>query len=331
MFLKSGKLNIIIDGQFGSTGKGVMSAWVGNFYHVDIAITNSSTNAGHSFFWRGKKQVARHLPISGILNERSQLYLCAGSIIDPDVLEKEMELFDVDPCRLAIHPRAAVISAEDIVAESKGQMIKIASTCKGVGSALSRKVLRIATLAKDSPRLKEFVSKLDLNWYLQQGVSMIMEVPQGFDLSINSGYDYPCCTSREITVAAALSDAQVHPSFLGNVMLCLRTFPIRVGNVVKDGIEVGVSGPFYPDSQEISWKDLNVPEEYTTNTNRIRRVATFSMTQFKKAMEANRPTHVFLNFANYLSEENLSKMIDELECVTHVGFGPDITDIEEIR
>jgi len=330
MFVKSGKLNLINDGQFGSTGKGAAAAFIGCSEHVDLAISDASVNAGHTFYKDNKKYVTRHLPITALFNKRSQIYLCAGAIIDPTILLQEIELFDIDPCRIAIHPRAAVIEQCDIDQEQEGMMKSISSTRKGVGNALARKIKRESKLAADHPLLKEYVKELDVNWLLEQDINAVMEVPQGFDLSINSGLSYPYCTSREITVSSALSDAQVHPSLLGNVMTCIRTYPIRVGNIIEDGKEVGYSGPFYDDSKELSWKDIGVPEEYTTNTNRIRRVATFSMKQYGRMIAINKPTHVFLNFANYMKKRELNKLIKLLGNVTHLGFGPRIEDIVEL-
>jgi hypothetical protein len=37
-----GKFNIIIDGQFGSTGKGLLSNYISVFNHIDIAVSNAS-------------------------------------------------------------------------------------------------------------------------------------------------------------------------------------------------------------------------------------------------------------------------------------------------
>jgi adenylosuccinate synthase len=75
-------------------------------------------------------------------------------------------------------------------------------------------------------------------------------------------------------------------------MVC-RTFPIRVA---------GNSGPFWYDSNEISWNQLGVdPDaERTTVTRKIRRVATFSYDQLHEAAVLNMPTEIALTFADYL-------------------------------
>ncbi|MCK5605176.1 adenylosuccinate synthetase [Candidatus Pacearchaeota archaeon] len=329
-FIRPGEFNILIDGQFGSTGKGLVASYIGNYNHVDIAVTNASPNAAHTYYDGEEKYVTHHLPISGILNKRSTMYLCAGAIIDPEILLRELQKFQIMPERLCIHPRAAVINHRDIEAEQYGSVSKIASTRKGVGQALIRKINRESGLAKNHPLLNKYVKEIDLNWHLDQGCNVLMEVPQGFDLSINSGLSYPHCTSREITVSGAMSDAQVHPRRLGNVIVVIRTYPIRVGHLIEDGIKIGDSGPFYDDSVELTWDDVGVPPEYTTNTNRVRRVCSFSMMQYKRMMSMLEPTHIFLNFANYMNKRMLNSLLKKLPEVTHLGFGPTIDDIEVV-
>lgn len=330
MKLDTGKLNIVIDGQFGSTGKGLISEYIGLLNHIDIAVTSASSNAGHSFIYHGKKHISKYIPVSGIVNKRSTIYLCSGAIINPDIFLKEIEYFDIAPDRIIIHPNCAIIETDDILKESAidSSTCKLSSTMSGVGMALSRKINREANLAQNNKEISRFVKYFDLQYYLDQGCVAFMEVPQGIDLSINSEF-YPYCTSRDISISAALNDTQVHPHYLGKICACLRTFPIRVGNVCdKSGNEIGYSGPFYSDSEETTWHNIGVTPEITTVTGRVRRVATFSMIQYKKMIRQVRPDYVFLNFANYLSNDNLLKLLSKLPEVTHVGFGPAVEDIQ---
>jgi adenylosuccinate synthase len=335
--MKQGKINIIIDGQFGSTGKGLYSSFLSKHNHVDIALSSAGPNAGHTFDMDDGlgPRVAYHLPISGIINDRSTIFLTAGSIIDPDILLDEIERFEIEPWRLYIDPRAAVIEDVDKTFEkdSSSSVASIASTQKGVGSALSRKILRSSTLAKESEKLKPFVRDLDIHFYLNQGCTAFMEVAQGFGLSLNSGLAYPYCTSREVTVTQALVDAQLHPKHLGDVYVIMRTFPIRVGHLIVDDEKVGDSGPFYDDSIEISWDYIGVQEELTTNTKRVRRVATFSFKQLEDVIEHLNPDYLMLNFCNHLSENDLDILVNKINekvNLTHLGFGPKVTDVKEV-
>lgn len=325
MELADYKFNMVLDGQFGSTGKGLCSSYIGYYNHVDISVSNSAPNAGHTFYWQGKKYVVKHLPVSGILNKRNTIYLCAGAIINVDILLKEMNDYDVDKNRVFIHPRAAIITKKDILSEQQGVMVSISSTQNGVGEALKNKIARKGILAQDEKRISHLVKEIDLNEMMDLGCTCFMEVPQGFDLGINSGLSYPYCTSRDITVTSAMSDAQVHPSYLGKVMVVIRTFPIRVGN-----LENGYSGPFYDDSIELTWESIGVKREYTTRTKRVRRVASFSIKQFERMKKHIKPDYIMLNFANYINDIELEKLLTKLNGITHIGFGPKIKDIQRV-
>lgn len=314
MRLYKGKLNVLIDGQFGSTGKGLFSSFVAKNNTIDIAVSNSSTNAGHTFYFKGRKMVAKQLPVTGICS-KAIIYLCAGAIINPEVLLEEIATFNIDVNKLFIHPNATIILPEDIETEQKGAAVHISSTQNGVGAALSRKISREALVAKDIPKLQGYIKNFDLQEYISKGSTAFMEVPQGLDLSLNS-IMYPYCTSREINVQSALTDSGVHPHYLGKVIACIRTFPIRVGN-----LEGGYSGPFYDDSKETTWDAIGVPKEYTTNTKRLRRVATFSFKQYHNMLKKLRPDYIFLNFCNYMkSRSELDALLDKLPEVTHLGF-----------
>ena len=328
MHLDGGKLNISLGGSFGSEGKALQAHYVSVCNHIDISIANAAANAGHTFYLDGKKCIAKFLPVSGIVHTRNTIYLCAGAILEPKALLAELDRFEVDHDRVCIHPRCAIITEDDISSERKSDssVSKIASTRSGVGAALVRKINRSAKLAQDIPELKHMVRELDIHELLDLGCTGFMEVPQGFDLSIDGPF-YPHCTSRNITVSSALSDCNVHPSYLGKVCVCLRTYPIRVGNIIEAGIEVGNSGPFYDDSVELSWDDIGVKAELTTVTGRIRRVSSFSMKQYRRMLDILRPDYVLLNFANYMSREKLAKLLDGLDEVTHLGFGPNVENV----
>jgi adenylosuccinate synthase len=336
-FIQKGRASVIIDGQWGSTGKGLIAAWLAlqNGNYVDVATTNASANAGHTTcFADGRKFITYHLPTFAVI-QGCPAYLNAGSVIDPGLLMHEMEECGVSKSRLFVHPHAAVITPEDKESERKvdSSNTKISSTQKGVGTALARKIRREATLAQDHPYLKDHCRILDLH-----GVTTVVEVPQGFDLSLNHGNCYPYVTSRDITVAAALSDAGLHPSALYKTLMSVRTFPIRVGNIMdEDGNEIGQSGPHYFDQKELQWKDLGQTPERTTVTKRIRRIFTWSSVQYGRALRMLRPDFVFINFINYCkSVEHLDQFlygvmsadIDAKASSRKIfGCGPNVEDV----
>jgi adenylosuccinate synthase len=296
-FQVKGKASVVLGGQWGSCGKGAAVAWATSQLGLpfDYVTTNAGVQSGHTSIHDGIKRIAYHLPTAPLINPGSTVYLNAGSVINAVVLEKELRDYGI-PDHFYIHPMAAIVTDDCRAAEMKpdSAQTKIASTRKGVGEALARKVLRSGVVAKDHPFTVRFIRRLDLNNRLMNGATVLVEVPQGHGLSLNGKF-YPHCTSRDCTVGQALSDAAIHPSFVGPVMLVLRTYPIRVGN-----IEGGTSGGHYPDQEELSWEQLGVPPEITTVTGRVRRVFTFSQQQLIEAMAHARPSHVFLSHCDYL-------------------------------
>ncbi len=82
--------------------------------------------------------------------------------------------------------------------------------------------------------------------------------------------EYPYVTSRDTSAAAILSECGLSPFDVENIVMVIRAFPIRVS---------GDSGEL---PNEINWDILrdelgtiNNMTEYTSCTNRVRRVARF--------------------------------------------------------
>jgi len=307
--MQRGKLNIVLDGQWGSTGKGKLCAYLAEKHDVDVATCDFQTNAGHTVvFDDGQKVVFQQLPVSAIKKD-CQLLINPGATVTVKKLLDEIEMTGCHD-RLMIHPNVAIVNQTAL--EMEQVMLKrIASTLKGVGATLGMKAMRHPELklAKDVPELSQWIGDTteELHRYLKLGAMCMGEAAQGFDLSINHGHVYPYCTSRDITTASVLSNAGVPPQLTGDVYGCIRTYPIRVGNHVENGVVIGTSGPFYEDQTEITWDELrdrsgasHTIEEITTVTKKIRRVFTFSSRQFARFLRVCYPTHIFINFVNHL-------------------------------
>lgn len=319
-FKQRGKASFILGGQWGSEGKGAAAAFVGVNHRFDIVTTNAGAQAGHTSTHKGKTKVVFHLPTAALYSD-AIAYLNAGSIIDPAVLLREIDENPSVSSRLFIHPNAAIIT--DACREAEGRedsaQTKIASTRKGVGEALSRKVLRSGMIARDCKELRQWVQEpIDLNSRMQwRNYSMLVEVPQGFHLSVDSQF-YPNTTSRNCTVQQAAADAGIHPHFFGKSMLVLRTFPIRVGNIFnpygEEGgpRELGYSGGHFSDQIETTWDLIGRPPEITTVTKRVRRVFTFSQQQALEAIVATRPDVIYLTFCDYLDKDRVDYIVRTL-------------------
>lgn len=342
-FKKAGKASFIMGGQFGSEGKGAAAAFVATHLaergeEFDIVTTNAGAQAGHTSTHNGVTKVVFHLPTAALYPWRDEIgigcqplsYLNAGSIIDPGGLLRELDENPELACNFAIHPNATIITPECREAEMQDDsaQTRIASTRKGVGQALARKVLRSGLIAKDEPRLARWIKRIDLNVAMARGASVLVEVPQGHSLSLDGPF-YPHTTSRNCTVAQAMSDAGIHPHFYHQSMMVIRTFPIRVGNItvpsaIKDKAggpmeqQLGYSGPHYPDQHEISWDELGVKAEITTVTKRVRRVFTFSEQQVAEAIAQTRPAVIYITFMDYLPNPELARVvIDKVRKLCH--------------
>ena len=298
---------VLVDGQFGSTGKGLMAGVLaemgaGKITHVT---TNAGPNSGHVSYFGGEEIKLQQLPTAGVilnkLGHPTTVYLNAGAVIDPTTLGHELRKYGSDKgIDLDIHPLAALIEDQDVASDMLNTD-HISSTGKGVGPALIRKIRREK---RNNRLLGHEAWNVDNYWDWSKDV-VFVETAQGFSLGLNQNRFYPYVTSRECTVMQAIADARIPAQMVKKVICCFRTYPIRVGSVGD-----GTSGGHYPDQQETTWEAIGVEPELTTVTKRVRRVFTWSRQQFREAVAANRPDVIFLNFCNYLEEYELSRLID---------------------
>jgi adenylosuccinate synthase len=252
------------------------------------------------------------------------IWLSADSVIKPDQLMAEW-LQTYKPF-VHIHERAMISRPGDETRESE-MLGHIASTMQGGCVASTDKMRRGADVADariwrdhkeagielDRDRLvvePAFVFWREFGLRCQEQ-PVLHEVSQGTGLSIDHGTHYPHCTYRNCTTASALDDLGVAPRMLRDVYMVIRTFPIRVGNLIEHGKQVGYSGDFPADSRELTWSELlknaGTPEhlhpelaEHTTVTKRLRRIATPSWDWLAQSARINGPTALVVTFAEYL-------------------------------
>lgn len=330
-------VHCIVDGQFGSTGKGALAAYLADKNcrigpHFAGSIYSGGPNSGHTCYFGDKKIVLKQLPTFSVyashLGAIVPIYLSAGAVIDRDILKAEAEQYPQIP--IYVHPNAAIVTDEDKRAEETGSIAQVAGTRSGTGEALVRKIRR-----ESSAIARNSMGKLAKNISIQyhrlkpEEQPYFMEVAQGFSLGINSQF-YPKVTSRECTVMQGLADARIAPRHLVRTYMAMRTYPIRVGDV--DGHS---SGGWYDDQYEVTWDDLGVEPELTTVTKRVRRIATFSQTQFYEAFYANHPDVVFISHFDYLDDHEKETLLDNmqgcgLEFDLIVSSGPKVEDVLEL-
>lgn len=320
--MKHGKFNIVVDGQWGSCGKGLIASFLAKKYGVQAASTNNLPNAGHTaVLENGSKFVSKILPVSSFLNTDGlpvKAYVGPGGGFYLNQLLSEIDVCGLNKDQLRIHPRAMVVTEQHAQMErgnvgDQGSTKHIASTMQGSGAVQAERLMRGpgVRLAADFPELADYIVE---DWIdeVNTGVRSQMwlhEGSQGFSLGMLHGSHYPQCTSRECTTARELTDMGLPPQSVGDVYVVIRPYPIRVGNVVEGDKVLGYSGDCYPGQNELTWDMIHSiagfpPEEQlqelTTVTKRLRRVFTFSLDQVRRACVVNGATAIALNFANYI-------------------------------
>jgi len=307
-------IEVVVGGQFGGEGKGKTTAYLCHKYDFDAVVRCGGPNSGHTITFDDKQIVLRQIP-AGVVNPNTKLFLAAGCIIDLEILVDEIKIFKLNPGRLGIDYNAVIV--EDEFKKEEYELRKrIGSTSSGTGIAVSKRVLRDAKLrlVKDVPELKEYLvctSEEILNYHINNK-KVIIEGTQGMGLSVYHSPYYPFATSRDTTASAFLSEVGVSPLIVSDVIMVIRTFPIRVE---------GNSGPL---PNEIDWdtiqKESGYPhkiQEFTSVTKTLRRVARFDLGIVKKAVSLNRPTKIALMGVDYFDYNNSNaKHYDELNETT---------------
>jgi|SRR5262245_23833713 len=339
---------VIGDGQWGSTGKGLIAAHIARTWKPDATVCNFGPNAGHTWVMEeGARVIVKQLPMAIVSESVKRVFIGPGAIIDPVLLHKELEKFSLflENKELIIHERAAVVLPEHKEQEAS-KLASISSTFQGTGAALAAKVLREPSgIIGDYAGFKRFcVGTHDYMRMLAESEALQIESAQGLELGLNSGSHYPYCTSRDISPQQVYADVLLPVEIEPWRIVTMRTYPIRVGDQYQDGVKVGTSGPVYDDHKEISWADLGVEEERTTVTNKVRRVFTWSWANAAKVRQVWKPDYVFLNFMNYLDKNAKGSNDMDPKCwsfisnveqvmgarVRWLGFGPKSSQISEL-
>lgn len=321
------KAYMIIDLQFGSTGKGLLAGYLAKTEQPDVLVTAWGPNAGHTYIDENGRVFIHRMLANGIVSPKLKTVLIGpGSVIDLDVLKQEIESCKdlLDGKEIIIHPHAVVVTQAHRDIEARN--IKIGSTMKGTGAAV---ISRIERDPDNSPvaidaipqEWMDDVASMGIAVYvndefydnaIRQAELIQIEGAQGYSLSIYHGF-YPYCTSRDVTPAQVMADTAMPFGIIPEVYGTMRTFPIRVANRFdEDGEMIGTSGPGYHDQEELDWADLNLEPETTTVTKLPRRIFSFSMAQATEACYRCGPTKIFLNFVNYLEEKEALLLIGDI-------------------
>lgn len=341
------KADLIIDLQYGSTGKGLIAGYLASTRDYDLVINANMPNAGHTFIdeW-GQVMVHKVLPNGVVGKNVRNVIIGPGSVFCLRQLKRELNQlmsFGYTNWTLLIHENAVVLNDNHRTAEAEDESLtKNGSTKQGSAAAMIHKIKRDPT---NNPTAKELFRN-DLTWgphlinqreYLEvvrDAKNVLLEGAQGYSLGINAGF-YPFCTSRDCTPARFMADMGVPLPYLRRVIGTARLHPIRVGSPPG-----GYSGDCYPDQGEISWEELGQVPELTTVTKRERRVFSWSQLQMEEAMMACMPDEIFLNFCNYAPNEvdrvkgqiiTAGSKAGKRPEILYTGWGATVNDVREVK
>lgn len=304
--MSTGKLTVLVGGQYGSEGKGAIAAHVANDYSIHVRV--GSPNAGHTIYWHGEKHVMQSIPC-GWINPNATIVIGRGALLNMKQFMKElvhiMQYYPDFLQRLKIDPEAGILDEKFHQQEggTEGEMHRrIGSTGEGVGPA------RVARINRDPEQFRQFKDVAeeygleqclmsDTPGYLAYaqyiGKNILIEGTQGSGLSLLHSH-WPYCTSIDTNAAGIISEVGIAPSRVTDVLMVCRTYPIRVH---------GNSGPM---QHEITWEELstrmgvNVKPEKTTVTKKVRRIAEWDKSLFEQSCLLNAPTEIALTFADYV-------------------------------
>ena len=327
------KVDVLIGMQFGSEGKGLIAGHLACSGKYDTVVNVNMPNAGHTYIDKdGTEYMFKVLPNGAVSPYVKKVMIGPDSVFDPSRLLTEIGM--VGSClwnHLYIHENATILRPEHVISEKKQKMVeKFGSTAQGSAEAMIDKIRREehAVASFDPGEFADcIVSEAEWQMLLRDSKKILLEGCQGWSLGLNSGF-YPFCTSRDTTPGRLMSGARIPHHWADRIIGACRVHPIRVG---------GNSGPGYPDQTELTWEEINQAPEFTTVTNRQRRVFTFSRMQIADCIDYCGVTDVFLNFCNYdpvlassiKAEINgIGETLNNGVCrVRYTGWGPTENDV----
>ncbi len=179
---------VVVGTQWGDEGKGKIVDVLGN--KMDYVVRfQGGNNAGHTVIVNGEKSILHLLP-SGILSENATCIIGAGVVVDPFVLQKEIEVLEsrgLSTNHLKVSERAHLIMPYhiklDILQEAAMEDNKIGTTKRGIGPCYADKFTRIGLRVVDLKDYEGFKEKLKRTLKIKndQIVKLYNEEPYDYD------------------------------------------------------------------------------------------------------------------------------------------------------
>jgi len=328
---------VVIGGFFGDEGKGKIISYLALHDKPSIVVRGGAgPNAGHTIKDGDKIYKVRMLP-SGFLNKDAKVMVGPGVVVNPSVLLKEINDFDVEG-RAFLDYNCGIIEESHREADSQGRLKeKIGSTGSGTGPANAERAMRTLKMAKEIDELESYLTDvpLEVNSALDRNENVLIEGTQGTHLSLWHG-TYPFVTTKDVTASGICADVGIGPKKVDDVIVVFKAYLTRVGTGPMPG--------------ELSAEETSAKgwEEFGTVTGRLRRAAEFDFGLAKRAVMLSSANQIsitkldvrFPNCAGITSydelEEDAKSFIKKIENelgvkVTLIGTGPSVNDVIDLR
>jgi len=329
---------VTVGGFYGDEGKGKIIAYLAKKDKPTIAVRGGvGPNAGHTFTFERKEYKVRMLP-SAALNPTTRLLIGAGVLVNPQVLLKEIAMFQSED-RTFVDAQCGIIEQMHIDRDKGEDYLKnkIGTTGTGTGPANADRALRTLKLAKDVPELSLYIEEVSnsVNYALESNENVLVEGTQGTYLSLFHG-SYPYVTSKDVTASAICSDIGLGPKRVDDVLVVFKAYVTRVGGGLLQN-ELSEE-----EAKKRGWL------EFGSVTGRKRRASPFDMDLAKKAIRLNSATQLAVTKMDVLYSQcagvreysklpaEAKKFVENIEGETGlkvalIGTGPDLYDVVDRR
>lgn len=306
--------DVIVDLQFGDTGKGKVAHHMATTDNYDLVLRyNGGSNAGHTVYVNGDKVVTHQVPVGVIKGIPS--IIGPGCVVNIPKLREEIQSlydlgFDIEDMIMVDH-RAHVVTDEHL--NEDGSDEKIGTTRQGIGPAYRAKYgrtgTRIGDVIPDLPR--DLFRVVDIYEYLflkNFNYRILCEGAQGFHLDIDWG-DYPYVTSSHCTAGSACLNG-IPPHKIRKVIGIMKAYETYVGNKTH----------FTDDDDPTFQKIREVGHEYGATTGRPRKVNWLNLDRAIQAINVNGVTDVIINKADVLQQVGEFKAIYNQQLYPFDGY-----------
>ena len=267
---------VVVGAQWGDEGKAKITDLLAA--EADVVVRcQGGCNAGHTV--KHNDDVFKfHLVPSGMLYGKTLCIIGNGTVIDPDVLIREIEAleekgFDSANLKLSNRPELLSERLNQILAQ-KNEMIRQCyphlplHTLEELMEWCERYAKKLAPFVTDTVAL--------VHEALAKGQKVLFEGAQGTLLDVDYG-TYPFVTSSNATAGGACTGSGVGPTHIDRVIGVMKAYTTRVGE-----------GPFPTELKDDTGRHLGeVGQEFGTTTGRARRCGWFDAVIARYSVQVN--------------------------------------------